>query len=112
MTLDPWIRQIKAAADEHDIVHVVGTFLHQSRPPGGGLPHDCMPGEIEDGIDLRREAARVAQRDCAERVGRAHAETYQQMLIVLGFAVDRLAMLETRGFARRPRHAPHPSPHH
>ncbi|HET7731339.1 MAG TPA: hypothetical protein VFK48_15015 [Usitatibacter sp.] len=112
MTLDPWIRQIKAAADEHDIVQVVGTFLHQSGPAGAGLPRDCMPGEIEDGIDLRREAARVARRDCADRVGRAHAELYQQMLIVLGFAVDRLAMLETRGFVRSPRLAPHPFPQH
>ena len=96
MNLREWISELNAATSERDIVAVMDAFVKQMRHVGE-LPEECLPREAGNAGEIRRTAKCLAELRIDASAGPEARDTYQQLLILFSLAVDRIAMLETRG---------------
>ena len=95
MPLNQWIAELNAATTELDIVRVVSGFVRQVRRTSN-VPDQCIPEAPRDLGSIRR-AATALTRCRVDSQAAADREAYEQLLIFFSLAVDRIAMLETRG---------------
>ncbi|HYC36083.1 MAG TPA: hypothetical protein VEC19_06655 [Usitatibacter sp.] len=95
MPLHQWIPELNAATTEEGIVGVVASYVKHVRKTSS-VPQQCLPTAPDSVAGIRRAAAALAhcRFDSTDPVDR---EAYQQLLIFLSLAVDRIAMLEARG---------------
>ena len=95
MPLQQWIAELNAASTEVEIVNVVNGFVRQVRRTSN-VPEQCLPA-APGTVDEIRKAASALTRCSIDGHNPADREAYQQLLVFLSLAVDRINMLETRG---------------
>ena len=94
MPLHQWISELNAATTEVEIVGVVSGFVRQVRRTSS-VPDQCLPLVPGNVAEIRRAAASLTS--CRFDGDSRDRESYQQLLVFLSLAVDRINMLEARG---------------